>query len=348
MIEPKVAIRADGGCGIGLGHIMRTAPIALALKRRGVEAIYLCSDDMAQSVIEDLGLQCVSLGTDRSNLITEVPTIEKIAERVGVRFILVDNFSANNEYFRGLARFCHVGAMAYGKRFTEALDLIISYSPLTDFEWYAHAFSERTRLLLGLRYIPLRPDFSQRVERDYRATVRNLFISAGGEDRLGVCASIIKAMAGDRAWDNVRFHVVGNGRAVETDDSASERVLFYSHLDGRAMASLMMHCDLAITASGNTVYELAALGVPMIAFATSDEQAEQGNKGDFLHWLGDIRDATHAGVNKVKIEEISSEAYFIANSPEERERLGSAAKAAGIDGNGADRIAEEIQKLLLR
>ena len=347
MNKQTVAIRADGGCGIGLGHIMRTAPIAMGLRRRGVETIYLCSDDAVRSVIEELGFHYVNLDSDRSNLIAEIPKVSEVVERIGISFVLVDNFSASNEYFKGLSRFCRVGAMAYGKRFTDALDLIISYSPLTDFEWYARSFAKRTRLLLGAKYIPLRPDFAQSEERDYRAPVRDVFITAGGEDRFGVCAALIETMATDRAWDDVVFHVVSNIRAVGIYGFANGRALLHSHLNGCAMADLMRRCDLAITASGNTVYELAALGVPMIAFAISDEQVEQGNKGDFLRWLGDIRDTDYIGVSKTKVEEISSVALAIASSPWERARLGSAAKAAGIDGNGADRIAEEIQKLLL-
>ena len=347
MSRSKIAIRADGGCGIGFGHIMRTAPIAMELRRKGVDAIYICSDDAVRGVMEDLGIPCIILDSDRSNLIAEMPKIENVIEHSGVNFVLVDTFSANNEYFKGLSKFCRVGAMAYGKRFTEALDLVISYSPLTDFEWYARTFSERTRLLLGAKYTPLRPGFARSVERDYCEPVTDVFIAAGGEDRLGACAALIETMTAERAWDNVTFHVVSNVRLVGMCESPSDRVKFYSHLDGCAMADLMGHCDLAITASGNTVYELAALGVPMIAFATSDEQVEQGNKGEFLLWLGDIRDETRVEINKAKVREISSVALSIADSPRERERLGFAAKAEGIDGNGAERIAEEIQRLLL-
>lgn len=347
MTKLKVAIRADGGCDIGLGHIMRTAPIAMSLKNRGIETLYLCSDDAVQGLIEELGFPCVVLSSNRSHLIDEVPKIAEAVKCFGIGFVLVDSFSASNEYFRKLSRFCHVGTVAYGKRFTDALSLVISYSPLTDFEWYARNFTERTRLLLGAKYVPLRPDFAQTVERDYYASVRDVLILAGGEDRLGVCDALVNTMIVDHAWDDVKLHVVSSARSVLMHSLTSSRVLLNSHLDGRAMAGLMRCCDLAITASGNTVYELAALGVPMIAFATSDEQAEQGNKGDFLCWLGDVRDETHFGVNEAKIAEISSAALAISRSPVERKRLGSAAKAAGIDGNGAERIAKEIENLLL-
>ena len=342
MPKGSVAIRADGGQGVGMGHIVRTVPIAHELNKLGIDTLYVCADSAVKRYIESLGFPCAVLDTDRTHLVSELPRMKDLIKSRGVDFILCDSFYANNDYFKCLAEDCLVGAMAYGKRFTEGLDLVVSYSPLTDVDWYKEAFTADTRMLLGPRFVPLRAAFSKTPVRSCSPSVRDVLIMAGGEDRYRVCPKLVSIMLADGFWDDVRFHVVSS---LDFECAAS-RVSVYRALDDSEMADLMTRCDLAISAAGNAVYELAALRVPMIVYAISDEQAEQGNKGAFLRWVGDLRTSTKDAVGWSKLNDVSSIAREVSENPEERFSMALAARKAGIDGLGASRIAAGIHKLL--
>src|SRR5882762_7525398 len=125
----------------------------------------------------------------------------------------------------------------------------------------------RTRYLLGPSYLALRPEFAEAAPRTIHDDVRRALVTLGGADPGRLVAPLVRwAIAGLGA---ITLDVVA-GPLV--DDVASVRAAVGAvagpvvlHESPKHLRDLMLAADLAVTGGGQTVYELAATGTPMVA-----------------------------------------------------------------------------------
>ena len=107
---------------------------------------------------------------------------------------------------------------------------------------------------------------------------------------------------------------------------------FYQNVNN--LEEYMAKADLAVSAGGITLYELAAMGVPTITYSFADNQlynVKQFQKDDLMEYAGDGR--------KDKVEEIIGEMLqFYRHHKKEREER-SLKMQKLVDGKGAERIA---------
>ncbi len=110
------------------------------------------------------------------------------------------------------------------------------------------------------------------------------------------------------------------------------------------MRSLLYDSDIVITATGSTIYEVSALGVPMIVFYFAENQ-RQGAKE--LERLTNIVNAGNIAIEPDRTaERIRDTLRRCIQNKKYRERLYRQEKEL-IDAKGAQRIAEQIKELLL-
>lgn len=113
----------------------------------------------------------------------------------------------------------------------------------------------------------------------------------------------------------------------------------YIHYNVENMAALMKNCDIALTAAGSTVYELAAVGVPMICFSYAQNQEM------LAEYMGREHIAGYAGPWHKNREETLErmENVFQNLIADNRLRMEySMRERALVDGYGAERIARML------
>ena len=113
------------------------------------------------------------------------------------------------------------------------------------------------------------------------------------------------------------------------------------------MASLMASCDIAVSAGGVTLCELAAVGVPTISFSMADNQmtaVENFAKRDLIPYCGDVRgeaDECEDEAFEEAIDKVVSKLQEIAKDYSLRQEKSMMLRAY-IDGCGAAKIAEKL------
>jgi spore coat polysaccharide biosynthesis predicted glycosyltransferase SpsG len=103
------------------------------------------------------------------------------------------------------------------------------------------------------------------------------------------------------------------------------------------MAPLMAWADVAVSAGGTTVWELAFMGVPALLCIVADNQ--EGAVGA-LGRDGVFRSA--GWVNRLTDEELSDELANLIYGKDLRNAIHNRARAI-VDGKGAARVAGELQ-----
>ena len=108
------------------------------------------------------------------------------------------------------------------------------------------------------------------------------------------------------------------------------------------MATLMRQCDIAVSAAGTTLYECCAVSLPTIFFCMVDNQQYDGlcfSRDSAMLYAGDLRFQKEQCIKNI----FSHISYLKLNAGARkimREKMRYL-----VDGNGAKRIAEEIEKL---
>ncbi len=124
---------------------------------------------------------------------------------------------------------------------------------------------------------------------------------------------------------------------------AAERGLEIVELQGlRDLGPVLADLDLALTAAGSTVWELALFGVPTVAVAVADNQIPVAR---LAGQAGLVVDAGDAGTTTG--DHLAELVRALLADPARRTALAAAGRAA-VDGRGASRVATAARSLLVR
>ena len=146
---------------------------------------------------------------------------------------------------------------------------------------------------------------------------------------------------GDFAVTAVVGPVSGFADEAQQAAASSRRSVSLVHSPA-SLRDLMLAADIAISAGGQTLYELAATGTPTLAIQVADNQA--GNIQP-LSEKGAIRRLGRAGESGLTENLRSMMAGFVSTGGHAaRLRMSSAGRAL-VDGRGARRAARELMAI---
>ena len=346
-----LVIRADGNAKIGAGHLMRCLTIAEAVraelrrKQEGAELaeiLFLCADEDSASMVRSHGFEADVLYTDHRNMESELGDGGNQGsgwKRCGTdarNVILVDSYFVTDAYLRKLQEYGRVFLLDDLQDHCYPVDGVINYNAFADPSVYRKLYQKtETVCFLGADYVPLREQFRD-AKYTMQESVRHVMITTGGGDEENIADQILDLVN----TSEIVFHVlVGrfSPHFEEWQERAARMDRLQIHYDVREMADLMCGCDLAITAGGSTVYELAAVGVPFICFSYAENQEA------LVNYVGERQIAGSAGAwhrNReacmAKMDELFARLCkdsALRKEYSERERRMA-------DGKGAGRIAE--------
>ena len=320
----KVLIRADGGCNIGMGHIMRMLVLADKLKAFS-EVVFVCRKngefETGVRFIEAYGYPVFTVNGEA--------IIDELAG-IGGDCLITDSYDVDESYFRRTGDiFGKTGYMDDLNKVRINADFIINqniYARDLGYEKY-----EGTVLLLGTQYALLRDEFRGLPARKMKRNVKSVLVTLGGSDPQNLTEKL--ALKLGRAFPGITFHIIAGPSFIHVDSleaAAGENIVIHRE---PKMSALMMQCDAAVSACGSTVYELCACGTPIIGVITADNQVMTARSMDNI---GAMKYAAGAGEIVRHLESLDYET---------RARMSETARKL-VDGNGSIRVSEQIRKII--
>ncbi|WP_051199286.1 UDP-2,4-diacetamido-2,4,6-trideoxy-beta-L-altropyranose hydrolase [Butyrivibrio fibrisolvens] len=291
-------VRADGNEIIGMGHIMRCE--AISRQMWGDEDIcFILADPRPAKELSAKGFKTIILDTDYRNMETEIPDLISIlnekhgafSENVKIGHkkdknlakteLLVDSYFITPKYMEELCKHFKVTLVDDLKKCIYPCDKLINYAIYASDMGYEKDYP-KTKLLLGPEYAPVRDEFKNIKPIKIGHKINNIMITTGGGDGLHFEKAFVHKLLEDNkhaivhnksiCWHLIVGPMSKDGeelkKLVADIDAKDIRI----HENVTNMASIMKDMDVAIAASGSTLFELCRLGVPTIGFITADNQ----------------------------------------------------------------------------
>lgn len=357
-----VIIRTDANSKIATGHLVRCLSIADACIRSGMKVWFLVSDEESENfVIKEVSVKVLA-NADYQDLEQEISTLpcvlRDIMEQEGCSYdntvFLLDSYFVTPNYLDALKGQIKTAYLDDLQLFDYPVNLVINYDviPSERMAAYEAAYRHAGKTLLGSAYTPLRQQF-QNIDYYVRNEINDIIITTGGSDPCHLCQEMVKHLI---SMKNSRKPKIKNtvfptvhiilGKYNEDRETllelAEELPFLQLHENVTDMAALMKRCDLAISASGTTLYELCAVGVPTISFTMSDNQltcAKAFAETGAIPCAGDVRMEKDQVIDRVL--------SFMTEMSENIDKRKSAHDTMNrlVDGKGALRIAGALQEL---
>lgn len=337
----KIAFRADGGEGVGYGHVMRCLTLADALARRGARCHFL-SRALPGHLAERIaaaghGLTCLpaklAAGDDARFC------LDVLGETGPWDWVVVDHYDLDPSWEEALGAAARRRLVIDDLGRPHSCELLLDQND-ADSARYAGKLPPHCRALLGPRYALVRPEFAARraAGRVRDGRIRRVLVFFGGADASGATRLALAALAALAAPPAVDV-VVGAAVPDRADvaRACAQLPACTLHVDTDRMAELMDAADLYVGAGGSVTWERLTLGLPGLVVAVAENQVETSRRLARVgaHWyLGRL---TELSVSRLQ------QALELAQAMPET--LLSVAQAAGAvtDGRGALRVAVEMQ-----
>lgn len=191
-------------------------------------------------------------------------------------------------------------------------------------------------------YIALRSEFQMRhgEAKSIRRVVEELLITQGGSDTYGFTPRIVRALEKMAARPHCTVVV---GPAFRHDHELSEAVKASTSdlsiiRNARNMAELMWNADLAITAGGLTMFELACVGTPSLVVCGEQFEVPTAAR---LERDGAVVNLGFGG--DLDYEQVPVSVDRLAADRDGRSRMSACGKGL-VDGRGCERIVRLIRE----
>ncbi len=324
----RVYILTEGGKDIGFGHIVRCSAIYDAFLEVGIEPLFVVNGD--ESVLDLLNSRDYVL----FDWIKERQKVFDIIQYADIG--VIDSYLAPFNFYERFEK--SVKLPLYiddNKRFEYPRGIVVNGSIYA--KEMKYPMKKGLRYLLGPEYVLLRKEFWDIPERNVRRDVEKLLITFGGDDMRGLTPRVLTLL--DKRFPNIlKMVVVGKGfkNREEIANYKGNKVSLVWYPDGEKMKELMMDADIAVSAGGQTLYELARIGVPPIVVGVAKNQKnniEGWKKKGFIQYAGWWD----------KEEVIENVASFVESLMpyEVRKEIGELGREI-VDGKGPKRVVDTL------
>lgn len=322
-----------------MGHLRRCLSLAEAIRESGGDCFFITNDDAhAREWIQGTGFASeVAKGGGQWDPQDCISSTDAFLAR-GAQAVVVDSYDSRFEFMLG---FVDAGLVVV--RVDDFLRLpfpgkIYVNGSVGAEESWGIPVQKDALFLLGAEYVLLRREFRNLPRRVAGSEVRQVLVTLGGGDSWNLMPRLIEVLdglPGDFSVSAVLGPFFLNRELVMKAASASRRSVQLVETP-HSVLPLMQEADLAVSAGGQTLYELAACGTPAVAIEVAQNQREQLAA---FQEKGFIRVAGTAG--EPELASKLKDALIVIMRQECRSAMSHCGQNL-VDGLGAPRVARCI------
>jgi len=308
-----IVFRVDSSAKIATGHVMRCLTLAKALKKQGVEIIFICRDLEGNIIdrvkkenfeVKILPKPSKSIKSEPENPYLEwlevnlsedaKQTKEIISKLVAKPTLIIDHYAIDeiweNEIRESVNKIIAIDDLANRKH---NCDILIDQNLYHNYQnRYDDLVPKNCQKFLGPEYAILREQFFK-IKPRKRTEVKNILICFGGIDPDNITLKAVKATIEAQKTLKINFNVIvigaKNNYQEEIKQICGENKFEYKdYVDN--MADSMHWSDLAIGAGGSMSWERCYMNLPVIVISLAENQIEicqtLNDKG-IIKYLGD-------------------------------------------------------------
>lgn len=260
----KVKIFTEGGSDIGLGHVSRCSSLYDEIAGRGIAVEFFIYGDVGSiDLLKGRTVTIVDWLSEtylNNNILnTDYCIIDSYLASEGL-YQIISNRSKRTLYIDDNAR------IKYPKG--------IIVNPSLSVDDLNYCKKNENIYLLGTEFIILRRPFINSGRTGISKNVNTVLITMGGSDLRDLTSKILNGICSK--YPEIKFDiVVGNDfhNINYAERIGLNNVELYHNIDAESMKMLMLKSDCAITAAGQTIYELLATQTPFIPIKVAENQS---------------------------------------------------------------------------
>lgn len=353
----RVLIRADASPTIGSGHIARCLTLARVLRKQGSHVAFACRrlpghrlDALQEEGFETFALPERYAEEDPQQAIesmlpwqADIDALDVLLDgHEGFDWIIADHYGLDHHWQTAARRWAsRIAAVDDLATRRYSVDLLLNQNLSGLSEHYAPLLPDGCRTLLGPRFAMLREEFiCPAIEIKPKA--RRVLVNFGGFDAAMQTHHAMLALA-DFPELEVDFVAGADNPAwAQMQALAETRPNWRLHSFVSDFHQRMTEADLFVGAGGGTSWERAALGLPTICIAVSNNQ----------HANGEVMAAAGAHVflgarEQVSVEQLRQAIGLVVNNVYLRQSLAERSRQL-VDGRGALRVAVALAGAVLK
>lgn len=262
----KLIILTEGGKEYGLGHITRCISFYDELVSREYDVtIIVHGDDTVYTVTGNRN--CILL-----NWLNNISLLANYLKND--LWLLLDSIQANQsdtDYLSAnVDRFIVIDD--YNRRSYNNTIIIDWTANIEKTNKHSHNDCNGNTLLLGLQYSVLRNAFLSKTSFCI-SPLKKILITMGGADIRHISIPLLEYLL--KYYPDIEYQlIIGPGFDKEEQRIVKSNITYPENLDDYGMKEAMESSDLVISAGGQTLYEIASIGIPTIAIQVIDNQEE--------------------------------------------------------------------------
>lgn len=260
----KVFIITESGKDIGFGHITRCLSLYQAFKERGIKPKFIINgDNDIEYLLKDINYQIFNWLDERNKLFTIIKDAD---------IAIIDSYLADISLYNKIANLVKIPVyIDDNKRLDYPKGIVLNGN--IHAETLNYPKKDGIIYLLGTKYTPLRKEFWEVQEKKIKEKIESIMVTFGGDDAKNMTPKIL-AFLNDKYSNLIKNVIIGkafqNIDKIKKYTDKKTNLIYYP--DAEKMKKIMLKSDIAISAGGQTLYELAKIGVPTIGIYIAENQ----------------------------------------------------------------------------
>lgn len=324
----KVFIITEGGVKMGFGHITRCISLYEAFEEIKIPVEFIINGDEAIEIL---------LNGKNHKIINWPKEKDKLFSLIKeAAIVVIDSYIADLEFYKKTSDLASISVYIDDNNRIEYPNGIVVNSNIYAKE-IGYPKRKNVIYLLGAKYALLRKEFWEVSPKRIKEHIGNIMITLGGTNIREATLTILKELT--KSFPELTKNIIINYRDIEKfKNMEDEKTKLIFSIKANGIKKLMFEADVAISSSGQILYELARISVPTISIVTAKNQLKNAmswQRAGFTKYVGCD--------NSKKVLDNIKKSLKLLEDKKIRVKMAEAGKRL-IDGNGPRRILKEILK----